>query len=118
MRLSVCFRERFAQTSRLTAETQDGISDLQFVNTSACRSSTARGARASARRIVPAVVLGVMRTDLDGNRFYDLAGPYGVNLFGYDFSNSAWKPATGAVRDLARCSAPLHTLGRLQRESG
>ena len=24
-------------------------------------------------------------TDLDGNRFYDLTGSYGVNLFGYDF---------------------------------
>src|SRR5215472_10700452 len=24
-------------------------------------------------------------TDLDGNLFYDLAGSYGVNIFGYDF---------------------------------
>src|SRR5687767_4124670 len=32
MRLAGLFRERFAQTSRLTAETQQGISDLQFIN--------------------------------------------------------------------------------------
>src|SRR6185312_6795115 len=28
---------------------------------------------------------GVTLTDLDGNTFYDLAGSYGVNIFGYDF---------------------------------
>jgi glutamate-1-semialdehyde 2,1-aminomutase len=28
---------------------------------------------------------GVTITDLDGNRFYDLTGSYGVNVFGYDF---------------------------------
>ena len=28
---------------------------------------------------------GVCLTDVDGNRFYDLAGSYGVNLLGYDF---------------------------------
>jgi glutamate-1-semialdehyde 2,1-aminomutase len=28
---------------------------------------------------------GVQVEDLDGNRFYDLTGSYGVNLFGYDF---------------------------------
>jgi glutamate-1-semialdehyde 2,1-aminomutase len=28
---------------------------------------------------------GVTLTDLDGNMFYDLAGSYGVNIFGYDF---------------------------------
>ena len=28
---------------------------------------------------------GVMLSDLDGNKFYDLTGSYGVNIFGYDF---------------------------------
>jgi glutamate-1-semialdehyde 2,1-aminomutase len=28
---------------------------------------------------------GVTVTDLDGQRFYDLTGSYGVNIFGYDF---------------------------------
>jgi glutamate-1-semialdehyde 2,1-aminomutase len=35
-------------------------------------------------------------TDLDGNRFYDLAGSYGVNLFGHDFYKACM--AEGGVR--------------------
>jgi glutamate-1-semialdehyde 2,1-aminomutase len=32
---------------------------------------------------------GVTVADLDGNQLYDLAGSYGVNLFGYDFYKAA-----------------------------
>ena len=32
-----------------------------------------------------AAASGVTVTDLDGNVFYDLAGSYGMNLFGVDF---------------------------------
>jgi glutamate-1-semialdehyde 2,1-aminomutase len=42
---------------------------------------------------------GVTLTDLDGNRFYDLAGSYGVNVFGYDFYKSC--VAEGSARAAA-----------------
>ena len=42
---------------------------------------------------------GVTVTDLDGNRFYDLTGSYGVNVFGYDFYKSCM--AEGSARAAA-----------------
>ena len=59
MRLAQLYRERFAETRRLTAEAREGISDLQF--TDAYRvpfQVQPHGARASARRLVPGVVGG------------------------------------------------------------
>ena len=51
---------------------------------------------------------GVTVTDLDGNRFYDLTGSYGVNLFGYDFYKDVHRARRGsACATWARCSAPI-----------
>src|SRR4051794_22153654 len=86
MRLAQLCAERYPQTMRLTAGAKDGISDLQFTDTYRVpfqfRELVQRHLNA------PAFVessQGVMLTDLDGNRFYDLTGSYGVNLLGYDF---------------------------------
>src|SRR3954469_9002331 len=86
MRLAKLYAERYPQTMRLTATAKDGISDLQFTDTYRVpfqfRELVQRHLNA------PAFVessQGVMLTDLDGNRFYDLTGSYGVNLLGYDF---------------------------------
>ena len=56
-----------------------------------------------------AVVGGRRRvTDLDGNRFYDLTGSYGVNVFGYDFYKDCIERGSERVaRSRARCSAPI-----------
>ena len=43
---------------------------------------------------------GVMITDADGNRFFDLTGSYGVNVFGYDFYKTAITQGSELVRDL------------------
>ena len=45
-------------------------------------------------------------TDLDGNRFYDLTGSYGVNVLGYDFYKDGIERGAARCASSARCSAP------------
>ena len=102
MRLADTYRERFRETVRLTADVQDSISDLQF--TSAYRVpfqfSRLVRSRLKAGSFV-ASSSGVTVTDLDGNRMYDLAGSYGVNVFGADFYKEC----------MARAEERAHALG-------
>src|SRR5262245_1178871 len=86
MRLSALYKTRFAETLRRTAELSDSVSDLQFTDSYRVPFQYSRFVR---EHLPPGAFLqssdGVTVTDLDGNRFYDLTGSYGVNLFGYDF---------------------------------
>src|SRR5215471_16536822 len=80
-RLAALFATRFAETNRATAAAARNISDLQF--TDAYR--VPFQFRRMVRRDLPIGTFvqssdGVTVTDLDGNRFYDLTGSYGVNL--------------------------------------
>ena len=77
---------RFAETIRRTAEAAASISDLQFTDAYRVPFQYSR----YVRKHLPAAAFmqssaGVTVTDLDGNRFYDITGSYGVNLLGYDF---------------------------------
>ena len=47
-------------------------------------------------------------TDLDGNRFYDLTGSYGVNLLGYDTYKGTMERGLARVRDLGPVLGPYH----------
>ncbi|HEV3009824.1 MAG TPA: aminotransferase class III-fold pyridoxal phosphate-dependent enzyme, partial [Burkholderiales bacterium] len=97
LRLSALYRERFARTLELTEEAKEAISDLQF--TGAYRVPFQYSAHVRKHLPVGAFLessSGVTLTDLDGNRFYDLAGSYGVNLFGNEFYKSCM--AEGAAR--------------------
>jgi len=99
-RLSDLYRERYARTAALTAEAREGLSDLQFTSLyrvpfqyrHVVRQHLGVGAFVQSSE-------GVFVTDLDGNRFYDLTGSYGVNLFGYDFYKSCM--AEGSARAAA-----------------
>ncbi len=51
---------------------------------------------------------GVTITDLDGNRFYDLSGSYGVNVLGYDFYKAAIDRGVARVRELGPVLGPYH----------
>ena len=53
---------------------------------------------------------GVTVTDLDGNRFYDLSGSYGVNVLGYDFYKGAIERGAARVRELGPVLGPYHPL--------
>jgi glutamate-1-semialdehyde 2,1-aminomutase len=85
-RLARLYRDRFPKSVALTAQTRPGLSDLQFTGSYRVPFQFSRIVRE--RLSVGAFVEssdGVSVTDLDGNRFLDLTGSYGVNLFGYDF---------------------------------
>lgn len=85
-RLAEDFERRFARSAALTAETREGLSDLQF--TAAYRvpfpfSPLVRQHLKLGSFVAAAA--GTTVTDLDGNVFDDLTGSYGVNVFGVDF---------------------------------
>ncbi len=51
---------------------------------------------------------GVWLTDLDGNRFIDVTGSYGVNLFGYDFYKETMEQGAQAVAQLGPVLGGYH----------
>jgi glutamate-1-semialdehyde 2,1-aminomutase len=108
-RLTQLYGERYPQTTRLTAEARDSISDLQFTDAYRVPFQYSRFAREhlSAGAFVQSSC-GVMITDLDGNRFYDLTGAYGVNLFGYDFYKECVEAGVARVRELGPVLGPYH----------
>ena len=74
-RLAAMYRERFAETRRLTAEAAEGLSDLQFTDAYRVPFQYRRTVREHLRAgSFLASSEGVMLTDLDGNRFYDPRG--------------------------------------------
>jgi glutamate-1-semialdehyde 2,1-aminomutase len=85
-RLTALYRARFAKTAQLTAETREGVSDLQFTGAYRVPFQFSRHLRRhlDAGAFVQSAS-GVKVVDLDGNEFYDLTGSYGVNVFGVDF---------------------------------
>jgi glutamate-1-semialdehyde 2,1-aminomutase len=109
MRLAELYRARFAESSRRTAETSDGISDLQF--TAAYRVPFQYGPFVRQHLKVGAFVqasAGVKLVDLDGNELYDLTASYGVNVFGYDFYKQSIAQGFATVRELGPVLGPYH----------
>ena len=51
---------------------------------------------------------GVTVTDLDGQRFYDLTGSYGVNVFGHDFYKACIAEGSARVADLGPLLGSYH----------
>lgn len=123
-RLSALYEARFAATVAATKQLREGLSDLQFTGryrvpfqfSRLVRERLATGAfyRASS---------GVTVTDLDGNVFYDLAGSYGVNLFGHDFYKDCIAEGSARVAALGPVLGTYHpviaaNVARLQAISG
>jgi glutamate-1-semialdehyde 2,1-aminomutase len=109
--LSQSYRTRFARTIRATAEAADSLADLQF--TAAYRvpfqyHRLVRSRLPSASFVESS--RGVPLTDLDGNRSYDLAAAYGVNLLGYDFYKATIERGAARVRDLGPALGTYHPL--------
>jgi len=99
-RLSTLYAQKFANTLKLTTEAKEALSDLQF--TAAYRVPFQFSGYVRSRLPVGAFLAesdGPLLTDLDGNRLYDLAGSYGVNVFGHEFYKSCM--AEGAARAAA-----------------
>jgi len=85
-RLADVYKTRFARSREMNKEAASQISDLQFTQVYRVPFQYSRLVRENlgAGTFMQASS-GVTLTDLDGNVFYDLAGSYGVNIFGYDF---------------------------------
>jgi len=122
--LADLYRQRFSKTVALTAEIQDSVSDLQFTAryrvpfqfSRLVREQLQGGAFLKSSK-------GTTVTDLDGNRFYDLTGSYGVNLFGYDFYKECIERGSERVRELGPVLGSYHpvivyNLQRLRQISG
>jgi glutamate-1-semialdehyde 2,1-aminomutase len=124
MRLAELYRTRFRESAALTAELAESISDLQFTSAYRVPFQYSRFVRqhlkgGSAVRSSA----GVTFTDLDGNVFYDLAGSYGVNVFGYDFYKDCMARGAERVRELGpllgACHPVMaHNVRRLKQLSG
>jgi glutamate-1-semialdehyde 2,1-aminomutase len=109
MQLAALYTERYPKGAALTREVEDALSDLQFTaryrvpfQFSAMVRRHLRGGaflRSSAQTTV---------TDVDGNRFFDLSGSYGVNLFGYDFYKECIERGSLLVRELGPVLGQYH----------
>ncbi|HLK83575.1 MAG TPA: aminotransferase class III-fold pyridoxal phosphate-dependent enzyme [Xanthobacteraceae bacterium] len=109
MRLSALYASRFGETNRRTAEVVDAISDLAFTQTYRVPFQYSRLVRQHLK--IGAFMRasdGVTLVDLDGNRFYDLGGSYGVNLLGYDCYKGTMERGLARVRDLGAVLGPYH----------
>src|SRR5882724_1984010 len=122
--LAELYRRRFARGAALTAEAEGAISDLQFTSRYRVPFQYSRYVR---EHLKTGSFLqsseGVMVTDLDGNRFYDLAGSYGVNLFGHDFYKACITEGSARAADLgpvlgAYHSSVAYNVRRLREISG
>jgi len=124
LRLSSLYQERFARTRALTAQIKTRVSDLQFIDAYRVPFQYSRFVRQHlAAGSVLAASSGVTFTDLDGNVLYDLAGSYGVNLFGYDFYKECIARGSQQVCDLGPVLGAYHpvvayNVERLRQISG
>jgi glutamate-1-semialdehyde 2,1-aminomutase len=111
MRLAAVFAERFRDTADLTDEILEGVSDLQFTSRYRVPFQFSRLVRKHFKAgVFLASSSGVTVTDLDGNRFYDLTGSYGVNVFGYDFYKECIARGSERVRDLGPVLGAYHPI--------
>src|SRR5712671_8040352 len=109
MRLSALYASRFRESARHTAEVVDTISDLAFTQAYRVPFQYSRLVRRHLK--IGAFARssdGVMLVDLDGNRFYDLGGSYGVNLLGYDCYKGTMERGLARVRELGAVLGPYH----------
>jgi glutamate-1-semialdehyde 2,1-aminomutase len=108
-RLSRELRKRSPKTLELTAQTREGLSDLQFTGRYRVPFQFSDYARAH----LPvgafwAGAEGVELIDLDGNRFHDLTGSYGVNVFGVDFYKACMDEGAAQGRALGPVLGGYH----------
>jgi glutamate-1-semialdehyde 2,1-aminomutase len=109
LRLASLYQERFARTRAATAQIKTRVSDLQFIDAYRVPFQYSRFVRQHlGAGSLLAASSGVTFTDLDGNVFYDLAGSYGVNLFGYDFYKECIARGAEQVGDLGPVLGAYH----------
>jgi glutamate-1-semialdehyde 2,1-aminomutase len=108
-RLAELFAARFKTTLEHTAKLAGSVSDLDFTSRYRVPFQFSRYVR---ERLKTGSFLqsssGVTVTDLDGNRFYDVTGSYGVNVFGYDFYKECIDRGAAHARELGPVLGAYH----------
>lgn len=123
-RLGAEFDTRYAKTLAATAEARESIPDLRFTGRYRVPFQFSPVLRAQMQ--VGSFLQssdGVQVQDLDGNRFYDLTGSYGVNLLGTDTYKACIDEAVATARELGPVLGAYHpsmleVLRRLREVSG
>lgn len=108
-RLAALYTARYVRSVEETDAVCDAISDLEFTTRYRVPFQFSRRVRTHLK--IGAFVdysSGVEIADLDGNRFYDLSGSYGVNVFGYDFYKECIERGSERVRDLGPVLGAYH----------
>jgi glutamate-1-semialdehyde 2,1-aminomutase len=123
-RLAKLFRERAPKTLAATKTLENDISDVAFVN--AYRVPFQYRDLVREHLDVGGIIAhaeGSRVCDLDGNWSYDLAGSYGVNVFGAEFYKQCIDRGVERARDIGLMLGPYHpviaeNVARLKRISG
>ncbi|MFP8834232.1 aminotransferase class III-fold pyridoxal phosphate-dependent enzyme [Hydrogenophaga sp. XSHU_21] len=118
------YATRYGRTLELTAQARTGLADLQL--TSAYRVPFPFSPWLRERLKVGAFLRsarGLELEDLDGNRFIDLTGSYGVNVFGVDFYKSCMEEGARIGLELGPVLGAYHpvvagNIDRLREVSG
>src|SRR3984885_8228930 len=109
LRLAAVFAERFKKSAQLTADISGSVSDLDFTSRYRVPFQFSGYVR---RHFKTGSFLkasgGVTVSDLDGNKYYDVTGSYGVNVFGYDFYKGCIERGSERVRDLGPVLGAYH----------
>jgi glutamate-1-semialdehyde 2,1-aminomutase len=111
MQLAQLYTQRFAKGSALTREVARAVADLDFTLRYRVPFQFSR----LVRQYLPSGTFlesssGVTVTDVDGNRFFDVSGSYGMNLFGYDFYKECIERGAEKVRSLGPVLGAYHPL--------
>jgi len=123
-RLAEGFARRSPSSIKRLAALSDSISDLRFIGRYRV---PFQFSRLVCERLRSGVLVqassGITLTDLDGNRFIDLTGAYGVNVFGTDFYKQCIDEGVARVHALGPVLGPYHPIiernvERLRRISG
>ena len=103
------YRQRFARTIALKTGLDEALSDLKFTETYRVPYQYSRRVREclGGSPLLEASH-GVTLTDVDGNDYYDVAGSYGVNLFGYDFYKGCIERGAARVAELGPVLGAYH----------
>jgi glutamate-1-semialdehyde 2,1-aminomutase len=108
-RLANDLERRAPETVRITEALAESVSDLQF--TTAYRVPFQFRTYIS-QKFAPACVVqstdGVRVSDLDGNISFDVAGSYGMNVFGFEFYKTCVDAGIARVRDLGPVLGVYH----------
>ena len=110
-RLAELFATRYRHTLEQTAGLAGSVSDLEFTSRYRVPFQFSGYVRKHLRTgSFVQSSSGVTVTDLDGNRFYDVTGSYGVNVFGYDFYKECIDAGAARVRELGPVLGAYHPL--------